>query len=381
LSGDYKSRQHLRNPPARVKIQSAQADLAAVGAVSTAADGNTLRERINIVKRILLPIMFLLLIALAACGEQATPTPTTAPPTPTELPAPSPAPTAEGPAESSGAEIALSLVIIPDQEAIAVVNGEEISTEVYEEELIRAIYATTSRYGVDWDDTEAQSLLPELQEQVLDQLIWRVLTRQLADQAGITIDPEKVETEVADLQADIQSSEAYADWDSFLAESYLTEEAVRSLIADTMLMEGLLELHGGPKSEEQVHASHILVETEETGQEVLDKLAADEEFADLAAEYSIDTGSKVQGGDLGWFPSGVMVPEFEEAAFSLEPGEISGLVQTSFGYHIILVHEKEERELDAAIYEQRQQQQFQTWFEAQQSGAGIERLYTFRASE
>jgi foldase protein PrsA len=311
--------------------------------------------------------MFLLLIALVACGEQATPTP---PPTPTESPAPSPAPTAEGPAESSGAEVALNLVIIPDQEAVAVVNGEEISTEVYEEELIRAIYATTSRYGVDWDDTEARSLLPELQEQVLDQLIWRILTRQLADQEGITIDPEKVETEVTDLQADIQSSEAFADWDSFLAESYLTEESVRSLIGDTMLMEGLLELHGGPKSEEQVHASHILVETEETGQEVLDKLANDEEFADLAAEYSIDPGSKDQGGDLGWFPPGAMVPEFEEAAFSLEPGEISDLVQTSFGYHIILVHEKEERELDAALYEQRQQQQFQTWFEAQRAEAG-----------
>lgn len=332
-------------------------------------------------KRILLPIMFLLMIALVACGEQATPTPTTAPPTPTESPAPSPAPTAEVPAEPSDAEVALNLVIIPDQEAVAVVNGEEISTEAYEEELTRAIYATTSRYGVDWDDPETRSHLPELQEQVLDQLIWRVLTRQLADQEGITIDPEKVETEVADLQADIQSSEAYADWDSFLAESYLTEESVRSLIADTMLMEALLELHSGPKSVEQVHASHILVETEETGQEVLDKLAADEEFADLAAEYSTDPGSKVQGGDLGWFPRGAMVPEFEEAAFSLEPGETSDLVQTSFGYHIILVHEKEERELDTALYEQRQQQQFQTWFEAQRAEAGIERLYDFQAAE
>ncbi len=332
-------------------------------------------------KRILLPMTFLLIIALVACGEQGTPTPTTAPPTPTESPAPSPAPTADEPAEPSGAEVALSLVIIPDQEAIAVVNGEEISTEVYEEELTRTIYATTSRYGVDWNDPEISSHLPELQEQVLDQLIWRVLTRQLADQEGITIDPEEVETEVADLQADIQSSEVFADWDSFLVESYLTEESVRSLIGDTMLIEALLELHGGPKSEEQVHASHILVETEETGQEVLDKLAEGEEFADLAAEYSTDPGSKDQGGDLGWFPRGAMVPEFEEAAFSLEQGEISDLVQTSFGYHIILMHEKEERELDAALYEQRQQQQFQTWFEAQRAEAGIERLYDFQASE
>lgn len=330
-------------------------------------------------KRILLPMTFLLMIALAACGEQATPT--TSPPTPTESPVPSPAPTAEVPAEPGGVEVALSLVVIPDQEAVAVVNGEKISTDVYKEELTRAIYATTSRYGVNWNDPEIRSHLPELQEQVLDQLIWRVLTRQLASQGGITVDPEAIETEVADLQADIQASEAFADWASFLAESYLTEESIRSLIADTMLMEALLELHGGPRSMEQVHASHILVETEETGQEVLEKLAADEEFAALAAEYSIDPGSKDQGGDLGWFPQGAMVPEFEEAAFSLEPGETSDLVQTSFGYHIIRVHEKEERELDAALYEQRQQQQFQTWFEAQRAEADIERLYTFQTSE
>jgi len=262
-----------------------------------------------------------------------------------------------------------------------VVNGEEISTEFYEEELTRAIYATTSSYDVDWNDPEARSYLPNLQEQVLDQLIWRILTRQLADQEGITADPEAVEAEVAALQTDVQNSGAFADWESFLAESYLTEEAVRSLMADTMLLEALLELHGGPRSVEQIHASHILVETEETGQEVLDKLAAGEEFAVLAAEYSTDPGSKDQGGDLGWFPRGVMVPEFEETAFSLEPGEASGLVQTSFGYHIILVHEKEEREMDDALYQQRQQQQFQTWFEAQRAGASIERLYTFQASE
>ena len=330
-------------------------------------------------KRILLHTTFLLIVALAACGEQATPT--TPPPTPTEPPVPSPAPTEEVPAGPGGVEVALSLMIIPDQEAVAVVNGEEISTEVYEEELTSAIHVTTSRYDVDWNDPEARSYLPDLQEQVLDQLIWRVLTRQLASQEGITLDPEAIEAEVADLQADIQDSGAFADWASFLAESYLTEESVRGLIADTMLMKALLELHGGPRTEEQVHASHILVETEETGQEVLDKLAEGEEFAALAAEYSTDPGSKDQGGDLGWFPRDAMVPEFGEAAFSLEPGEISDLVQTSFGYHIILVHEKGEQELDDALYEQRQQQQFQTWFEAQRAEASIERLYTFQASE
>ena len=160
-----------------------------------------------------------------------------------------------------------------------------------------------------------------------------------------------------------------------------TEEIIRSLIADDLLIQALAEKHGGSPISEQVHASHILVETQETGQEVLDKLAAGEEFGSLAAEYSIDTGSKEQGGDLGWFPQGFMVPEFEEAAFSLEPGETSGLVQTDYGYHIILVHEKEDREMDPALFAQVKQQNFQTWFEAQISESDIQRLYTFQPSE
>ena len=76
-----------------------------------------------------------------------------------------------------------------------------------------------------------------------------------------------------------------------------------------------------------------------------------------------------------------MVPEFEEAAFSIEPGEISGLVQSDFGFHIIQVHEKEERELDPALAGQMQQQQFQAWFETEKGAADIEQSYDFQPSE
>ncbi|WP_078552616.1 foldase protein PrsA [Bacillus alkalicellulosilyticus] len=95
----------------------------------------------------------------------------------------------------------------------------------------------------------------------------------------------------------------------------------------------------------EVHASHILVEDEETANEVLEKLAAGEDFAELAKEYSTD-GSSEQGGDLGSFGKGRMVAPFEAAAFSLEEGEISDPVQSQFGFHIIKVHEKKVPELE-----------------------------------
>lgn len=91
--------------------------------------------------------------------------------------------------------------------------------------------------------------------------------------------------------------------------------------------------------EGQIKASHILVADEATAKEVKEKLAAGEKFEDLAKEYSTDPGSAQNGGDLGWFGEGAMVPEFQEAAFKLKEGEVSEPVKTDFGFHIIKVTE------------------------------------------
>jgi len=99
---------------------------------------------------------------------------------------------------------------------------------------------------------------------------------------------------------------------------------------------------------EQVHARHILVnivggdvETARTqAQAALDRVRGGEDFAEVARAVSQDTGSAASGGDLGFFGRGQMVPEFEEAAFALQPGEVSDLVQSQYGFHIIKVEEK-----------------------------------------
>lgn len=87
----------------------------------------------------------------------------------------------------------------------------------------------------------------------------------------------------------------------------------------------------------QVRASHILVKTEEDAKKLLDQIKKGADFAKLAKANSIDTGSAKNGGDLGFFSRGQMVPEFERAAFGLKKGEVSNPVKTQYGYHLIKV--------------------------------------------
>lgn len=86
----------------------------------------------------------------------------------------------------------------------------------------------------------------------------------------------------------------------------------------------------------QVHAAHILVKREDDAKSLLTKIAAGENFSDLAKKHS-DCPSGRKGGDLGWFGTGQMVREFEEAAFKCEKGSVVGPVKTQFGWHLIKI--------------------------------------------
>jgi peptidyl-prolyl cis-trans isomerase C len=97
------------------------------------------------------------------------------------------------------------------------------------------------------------------------------------------------------------------------------------------------------KPEEEVKARHILVDSEEKAKEVFEKLAHGADFVQMAKEFSKDPGTKDDGGSLGYFRRGQMVPQFEEAAFKLGKGDISQPVQTQFGWHLVQLEDRRER--------------------------------------
>ena len=116
-----------------------------------------------------------------------------------------------------------------------------------------------------------------------------------------------------------------------------------------------------PRTQDEVWPRHILVSDEATANAVRQRLLNGEDFAKVAAEVSIDTGTKDKGGDLGWFGKGAMVAEFETAAYSQKVGEIGQPVKSQFGYHIIQVLAHEEVPLDATGYAQAKQTAFTAW--------------------
>jgi peptidyl-prolyl cis-trans isomerase D len=157
-------------------------------------------------------------------------------------------------------------------------------------------------------------------------------------------------------------SEFQKSLDSFKT-SGISERTIRSIYEADLLRKKVMEqvTKDVPRTEEQVWARHILVEKEEEAKDIYERLKKGEDFAELAKELSKDTGSGANGGDLGWFGRGAMVPEFEKVAFSLEVGEFSEPVQSEFGYHIIQVLGHQEVPLNGTQYDQKKETEFSNW--------------------
>jgi parvulin-like peptidyl-prolyl isomerase len=255
----------------------------------------------------------------------------------------------------------------PDQQAVATVNGVPISAEAYNRELAR-FEAGRAALGFEVSDEAAY------RQQVLDLLIENELIRQAAVARGISVSEEQIDAEVTAVVEEF--GQEY--FDSWLQTNYYTLDEFREETRLGLLTDQLLPqvLDAVPTSAEQVHARHILVNSEGEAETVLTRLQNGEDFAALAAEYSVDVTTKDQGGDLGWFPrGGLLVPEVEDAAFSLQVNEVSGVIASAWGYHIVQTLEFDpNREIDQETQQRLRQEAVQRWLESLRGAADIQKL-------
>lgn len=155
-----------------------------------------------------------------------------------------------------------------------------------------------------------------------------------------------------------------------------TDADFRRLVRGQLYRDKLLELFvkETATTTEQVWARHILVTDEAKAQEVLTRLKNGEDFGKIASEISEDTGSKENNGDLGWFGKGTMVQAFEDAVFNLKIGEISQLVKTDYGYHIIQLLGKENRARTSDEIKTAAEESFQTWLNTANAAEDVKKF-------
>jgi len=249
---------------------------------------------------------------------------------------------------------------------VAKVNGTVIGDKEVSQELSMLRQQMAGRVS----QQQLDSMEPMLKQQAVANLVNRTLLTQAADKENIIVTAEQVDGKYDEIKANFPDEETF---EAQLSKSNMTPEEFRVEVEKGMKLEELVDMKTADiatpteaeakelydsnlerfTTPEKVRASHILITVADTDsdatreqkkakiEDIRAQLLAGGDMATLAMQNS-DCPSKDKGGDLGFFGRGQMVQPFEDAAFALEVGEISPVVETRFGYHVIKVTEKEE---------------------------------------
>lgn len=296
----------------------------------------------------------LVVLALFGCSK-STPAAANA-----EDAAASPVPAAQEAAANGGQPAEPPAKPVPAQlpEVVARVNGETITKA----ELEAAVQNIEANAGGPVPADQRDRIYRGL----LDQMIGYKLLVQETRARKVSVSDADVDARIAEMRQQFPNEAAFTE---ALARENVTLEKLRSDARADMMVSSMLSTELGSKivvtpeqindfyqknptqflQPERVRASHILIgfpenadaaaksATRTKAEGVLKEVQAGKDFAALARQHSTDTGSGAQGGDLGYFSQGQMVPPFDQAAFSMKPGQTSELVETQFGFHIIRV--------------------------------------------
>jgi len=241
--------------------------------------------------------------------------------------------------------IVVSVVAVAALAVVLIINPMGGSNE----KLVQ--YDGGSLTKADFYDEMKDMLFGDQVSQMVESVAENKLVKELADKAGIAVTDELLDKEIAAFAGNfggLDGLQMALDQEGITMDELKQKQVAPSLlkkllyqnqnpVSDADIQAYAEENKDAIAAQKQVRASHILVKTKEEADAIEADLKAGKDFAELAKAKSNDPGSAANGGDLNYFGSGQMVPEFEEAAFKLKVGEISEPVQSDYGYHIIKV--------------------------------------------
>jgi parvulin-like peptidyl-prolyl isomerase len=319
---------------------------------------------------------------------------------------------------AAGALIALVVVILAGgwvldhvvrpRDTVADVSGQQITaSQLLDAVRPQAKAVDTQASAGSAAPSAADQQKRALPDQELSTLVEQTIIQHEADRRGITVSEDEVEQQLQQILAQRQASSqptpaptpsptdasaaaapttptalptlepdaASAAMQTLLNQTGFTDNQVRDQVRQEVLynkVQAAVVAEQVPASQEQIHARHILLKTQDDANNALQQLQTGGDFGQLAQQLSTDPGSKDKGGDLGWFPRGIMNKPFEDAAFALQPGQTSGVVQSPSGYHIIQVLEEDPNHPVAPDQlKTLQSQAFNTWLQSKQTGSDV----------
>jgi peptidyl-prolyl cis-trans isomerase C len=303
--------------------------------------------------------------------------------------------------------IFIAFTATAEENRAAEINGVVITKAQFDKEL-NIHLSRVSRQGQQISDDQ----LATLKKDVLEGLIERELLYQESQKTGIKVKDQLIDEQLAAIKKRFPSE---AEFKTALSTMNLTEDEVKDQISRGLAIRGLIEQQviskivisdadtkayydGNPlmfKQPEQVKASHILIKVDAGATEVQkaearkkietvqQKIKDGGDFAELAKEYS-EGPSKTRGGDLNYFRRGQMVKPFEDVAFAMKPNEVSDIVETRFGYHIIKVYDKKPEQtlaydevkdkLNQRLQQEKVEQDANQYIDQLKKGAKIEKF-------
>lgn len=253
--------------------------------------------------------------------------------------------------------------VTPTEEPMAVrVNGIGISIVEFEAEQQRLQDAQTA-LGETWSEQE-------MMDRVISELVGQVLLAEGAAAEGYVVDETTLQSHVDALISEVGGTEQFMTW---LQTNHYDEIEFRKVLKRQLAASWMREniANSVPASGEQVHARQILVSDRAAADALYQKLQAGNDFETLVKQYDTTTG-----GDLGWFPRGILYQqEIEDAVFALNAGEYSTVIETAIGYHIVQVIERSsEHPYSADALHLLQEQAVQSWLDARWAASSIEVL-------